>query len=330
MKRKLRGCLLVTVGIIVCLAVVLWALITQPVRSRPRPMAETMQASRVDPDRLRARVRDLTENIYPRDHRHPENLDLVAALIEEEFQRAGGRVSEQPFVVEGRNYRNVIARFGPETDERIVIGAHYDTAGEQPGADDNASAVAGLIELVYLIGRAEWPLTVEAVAYSLEEPPFFRTPDMGSAKHAARLRQDGHAVRVMICLEMIGFFNDEPGSQSYPVPLLRPFYPGRGDYIAVIGKISRGGVARRVKQAMRGATPLPVYSINAPAMVPGIDFSDHLNYWNAGYDAVMITDTAFYRNPNYHEKTDTWDTLDYDRLALVVQGVYAAVQEFAR
>ena len=129
----------------------------------------------------------------------------------------------------------------------------------------------------------------------------------------------------MVSLEMIGYFNDQADSQHYPVALLKAFYPTRGNFIAVVGKLDQIRVLRRVKAAMVGASPLPVYSISAPRSIPGVDFSDHLNYWNAGYDAVMITDTAFYRNPNYHTFEDTPDTLDYRRMAQVVQGVYAAV-----
>jgi len=131
-------------------------------------------------------------------------------------------------------------------------------------------------------------------------------------------------------LEMIGYFTDTPHSQSFPLSLFAAFYPSQGDFIAVVGKLDQISAVRRVKQAMRGASPLPVYSINAPTVVPGIDFSDHRSYWQAGYQAVMITDTAFYRNPHYHTRQDTPDTLDYRRMAMVVQGVYAAVIAFAR
>ncbi|MDH3815901.1 MAG: M28 family peptidase, partial [Acidobacteriota bacterium] len=132
-------------------------------------------------------------------------------------------------------------------------------------------------------------------------------------------------VRGMICLEMLGYFSDEPGSQSYPAPGMGLLYPSRGNFISVVGNVSSWGFTRSVKGWMAGATELPVRSINAPALVPGVDLSDHLNFWKHGWNAVMITDTAFYRNPNYHEVTDTPDTLDYGRMAHVVTGVYAAV-----
>jgi hypothetical protein len=148
---------------------------------------------------------------------------------------------------------------------------------------------------------------------------------MGSAVHARSLREQGASVRAMISLEMIGYFSDREGSQRLPSPLLKAVYPTRGDFITVVGKMDQGPLVRTVKRAMRGASTLPVYSINAPRAIPGVDFSDHANYWDAGYDAVMVTDTAFYRNPNYHAHTDTAETLDYVRMAAVVWGVYEAV-----
>ncbi|MBC8426785.1 M28 family peptidase [bacterium] len=329
MRRRLKGCLFVTLVALTVVCALAWALITQPL-FLGGGVDRGVVPPPVDPDRLRAHVRTLSEDFFPRDITHPENLDAAAGWITDELLLAGGRVHDQIYTVEGRDYRNVIARFGPADGERIVVGAHYDAFEEMPGADDNASAVAGLLELARLVGRERWPLTVELVAYSLEEPPKFRTPDMGSARHARGLRETGTEVRLMICLEMIGYFTDAPSSQSYPVSALKLIYPERGDFIAVIGKLGQGGVTRRVKSAMAAASPLPVVSMNAPASLPGVDFSDHLNYWAAGYDAVMITDTAFYRNPHYHEPTDTWGTLDYARMADVVRGVYAALRACTR
>ncbi|MGH8009051.1 MAG: M28 family peptidase, partial [Candidatus Binatia bacterium] len=283
----------------------------------------------VSPARHEAHVRMLSETLFPRDVGHPENLDRVAAYIRQEFERAQGRVAEQPYQAMGSTYRNVIALFGPDTKERVVVGAHYDTAGERPGADDNASGVAGLIELAYLMSKTSLPVCVELVAYTLEEAAF-HTAQMGSAVHATSLKQQGIPVRVMFSLEMIGYFTDAPHSQSFPLSILAAFYPAEGNFITVVGKFGQGSVVRQVKKAMRSASPLPVHSINAPRWVRGVDFSDHRSYWDVGYKALMITDTAFYRNKNYHTAQDTADTLDYQRMAMVVQGVYAAVRAFAR
>ncbi|HEY0098813.1 MAG TPA: M28 family peptidase [Pyrinomonadaceae bacterium] len=310
------------------LLLVTWFAITQPLISRGTAGGNVPP---VDAARLEAHVRVLSGTLSPRDAGHPENLDRVAAYLRKEFEQAKAiEVSEQPFESRGRTYRNVIASFGPRDKELIVVGAHYDTAGALPGADDNASGVAGLLELAYLLGRIPPAVRVELVAFTLEEPPYFRSPLMGSAIHASSLRAQGFNVRAMLSLEMIGYFSDQPESQHYPVSILKAFYPARGNFISVVGKMDQVRTMRRVKKAMLEASPLPVYSINAPRTIPGVDFSDHLNYWNEGYDALMITDTAFYRNPNYHTFTDTPDTLDYKRMAMVVQGVYAAVLALSR
>jgi hypothetical protein len=300
--------------------------VTQPLFGRARNRAPVS----VDPDRLEFHVKLLSEPLLPRDCYNPGNLDRVADYIRYEFEQAKGRVSDQPFQFSGRTYRNVVSAFGPETKERVIVGAHYDTAGPHPGADDNASGIAGLIELARLLGSSELPLKVELVAFTLEEPPFFRTELMGSAIHARALKSEGTIVRAMLSLEMIGYFSDVEGSQHFPVGMLSLFYPTRGNFISVIGKMGQASLVRRVKKAMSGASSLPVYSINAPQSVPGLDFSDHLNYWRAGYGAVMITDTAFYRNLNYHTAADTAERLDYRRMAQVVEGVYAAVKELSR
>ncbi|HEY7679592.1 MAG TPA: M28 family peptidase [Terriglobia bacterium] len=278
----------------------------------------------------------LSENFFPRDWAHPENLDRAAAYIREELERAGGALSEQPYEMEGKTYRNVIAAFGPNTAERIVVGAHYDAFAELPGADDNASGVAGLIELAHLLGRATVPLRVELVAFTLEEskapdgPGLLRGPFGGSAVHAASLKEQGVPVRIMFSLEMIGVFSDAENSQSYALPILGLLYPSRGNFVAVVGRLQEGWAVRRVKKAMRAASLLPVYSFNAPSSVAGIDRSDHYNYWKAGYPALMITDTSFNRNKNYHTAQDTADRLDYNRMAMVVRGVYRAVTDYAQ
>jgi len=320
-----------TAIVILCFLILAWYLTTQPALSG-RALTQSISP---DPARLEAHVRMLSQTLVPRDWTHPENLDRTAAYIRHEFEQAGGQVSDQPFDMENRTYRNVIAAFGPETRERIVVGAHYDAFGELSAADDNASGVAGLLELAHELGKTPLPMRVELVAFTLEEPKaagedgLFRSPFGGSAVHATSLSHEHVAVRVMFSLEMIGYFSDAEGSQGYPISLLRMFYPSRGDFVLIVGKLGQGWAARKVKKAMRAASPLPVHSINALASIEGIDYSDHYNYWKNGYDAVMITDTAFNRNRNYHTERDTFDRLDYHRMAMVVQGVYAAVLAFA-
>lgn len=318
--------MLLVVLIFIVLLIGLWFWLTQPLLTRVTPSSERV----VDPVRLEAHVRKLSVELTPRDESHLENLDRVAAYIKDEFSQTTSLVSEQPYRVQGKSYRNVIAQFGPESGERIVVGAHYDTAGPLPGADDNASGIAGLIELARLLGRQPPPTRVELVAFTLEEPPYFGTNGMGSSVHAESLRKQNVRVRAMFSLEMIGYFSDAPNSQHFPAAVLSALYPSTGNFISVVGRLGDWSLVRRTKAAMRKATPLPVYSINAPSFVPGVDFSDQKNYWRAGYNAVMITDTAFYRNHNYHTVQDTAEKLDYKRMAMVVEGVYATITELAR
>lgn len=303
-----------------------WFWLTQPLLSH----AQAHAVRTVDPARLEAHVRKLSVDLSPRDVGHPENLDRAGAYISSELMQAGGSVSEQGYRVENQSYRNLIARFGPDTPERIVVGAHYDAAGPMPGADDNASGVAGLIELARMLGAHQPSIRVELVAFSTEEPPYFGTTGMGSFVHAQSLKKENVSVRAMLSLEMIGCFSDVHGSQHFPAGILSAFYPSTGNFIGVVGRVSDGLLARRVKRAMSQAAPLPVYSVSAPSIIPGVDFSDQRNYWHNGYNALMITDTAFYRNLNYHTAHDTVEKLDYQRMAMVVEGVYAAITDLSR
>jgi Zn-dependent M28 family amino/carboxypeptidase len=314
--------LLLAAVVVIVLIAAFCAALTQPfvapLRSEPAP---------VDPDRLKSHVRALSEDHAPRSVGYPDNLDAAGDYILTQLRAAGVRPTVQPVDALGLRTRNVIARFGPDEGPLLVIGAHYDTCGElNPGADDNASGVAVLIELAGLLAKHRPARPVELVAYTLEEPPFFRSESMGSAVHAASLAADGRRVELMISLEMLGYFSDEPGSQGYPIPGLKLLYPDRANFIAVVGRFAEWRAVRRVKAAMRGAAPLDVRSINIGAWVPGVDFSDHLSYWKHGFPALMISDTAFFRYPHYHGAGDTYDRLDYARMADVARGVFAITQ----
>ena len=245
------------------------------------------------------------------------------------LERCADKVYEQTYAVNAKTHVNVVAQYGQESTEIIVIGAHYDSYHETPGADDNASGVAGLLELGNLLALSDLTFRVLLVAYDTEEPPYFATDNMGSFHHASYLKENSVSVKLMMSLEMIGYYSSEKGSQSYPHALLRLAYPSEGNFIAVIDRFNSGS-ARRVKTLMSEAIDLDVYSMNAPNKVPGIDFSDHRNYWAHGYNAVMITDTAFYRNKEYHLKGDTYERLNYDNMAQVILGVYWTIISLGR
>jgi Zn-dependent M28 family amino/carboxypeptidase len=321
MRKVLRG-MLWTVAVGGVLLLVAATAMTNPVKARPFAFGVS-----VDPSRLRFDVEALTGLPGYRCFERPDDLESAAEWVRSALEASGLPVEELPYVVGARSFKNFIARYGPAGAPILVVGAHYDVCGEQPGADDNASAVAGLLELARLLARHRPDVghRIELALWPLEEPPNYRTPAMGSAVHARSLAESEALVSGMICLEMLGYFSDRPGSQAFPVPGMGLLYPSRGNFIAVVGNGSSWRFTREVKARMAGAAQLPVRSINAPALLPGVDFSDHYNFWKQGWDAVMITDTAFYRNPNYHQVTDTPDTLDYRRMANVVTGVYAAI-----
>jgi len=236
-----------------------------------------------------------------------------------------GQTKRQSYKIDNETFHNIILTFGPESEETIIVGAHYDSYQGLPGADDNASGVAGLLELARLLSQTSLTSRVELVAYTLEEPFYYNTKKMGSYVHALSLKQANRKVRLMISLEMIGYFSDQPASQSFPLPLLDYIYPDRGNFIAIIGNLANISPVRTAKRSFLSASDLPVYSFNAPSFIPGIDFSDHRSNWEMGYPAIMITDTAFNRNKAYHKPGDTADRLDYIRMAKVVQGTYQTI-----
>jgi hypothetical protein len=273
-------------------------------------------------ENLQATVNYLTAMRPARSYVHPDSMKNAADYISRKFAEYGMAPSEQAFIAEGKPYVNIIASVGPRDGSRVIVGAHYDVCGDRPGADDNASAVAGLLEIARFAKKheSELPYRIDFVAYALEEPPFFGSASMGSYVHAKSLSENGIRVKGMICLEMIGYFTDENKSQSYPLSLLRLFYPSTGNFISIVSNFSSATLANQVAGRLK-MTSVEVRTLKAPAFITGVDFSDHRNYWKFGYDAVMITDTAFYRNPNYHEETDTIDTLDFTRMQEVVKGV---------
>ena len=249
------------------------------------------------------------------------SLNKTADYIYQTFKEFSENVYFQEFLVGGNRYKNVICSINTHLEERIIIGAHYDVAGDTPGADDNASGVAGLLELLRLLHRETLRYRIDFAAYTLEEPPFFGTKKMGSFIHAESLYKAKSKIKVMISLEMIGYFSDKEGSQQFPLPFMNLFYPEKGNFIGVVGNFFQRSITKKIRDLMRKGSDIPVYSINAPSILPGVDFSDHKNFWHFGYNAVMITDTAFYRNPNYHRKTDTIGTLDFEKMYSVIEGI---------
>jgi Zn-dependent M28 family amino/carboxypeptidase len=321
---------LVLSALILAIPLATAAWIKQPFYHEFAPMKLPMLANS---ENLKKDVTYLSVDLATRHFDEVKTLNLAADYIKNEFSKASDRTSLQSFVVNNETFSNVIVKFGPAVSasaaKPIIIGAHYDAHENTMGADDNASGVAGLLELARIFAKNPPEIPVELVAYTLEEPPNFRTDNMGSRHHADALVKGGITPQIVIVLEMIGYFTDSPKSQSYPLAPLKWLYPNTGNFIAVVGNFKGTAETKLVKSMMVASSSIPVESISAPASMTGIDFSDHASYWRHNMPAVMITDTSFYRNANYHQPRDTPDTLDYTRMADVVQGVYTVVDYLA-
>jgi len=298
----------------------LWVLVARPVFWMSSE-SDTAPTEVVNAEALKKHVEMLSVKLVPRAFENPLQLSKTADYISDVFRSYGAEPREQVYDINDAQYKNIITEFGPADGPLVVIGAHYDAAGALPGADDNASGVAGLLELGRLLMNTELSSRVMLVAFTLEEPPVYGTEFMGSAVFARSLKEANEDVELMISLEMIGYFTDEPESQGFPNPVMGLIYPTTGNYIAIIDTVFSSH-ASKLKKSMKRHINLPVHSINAPRFVPGIDFSDHRNFWSNGYPGIMVTDTAFYRNRAYHTANDVAQRLDFNKMSEVVYGVY--------
>jgi Zn-dependent M28 family amino/carboxypeptidase len=270
-------------------------------------------------------LQNLTKTGNYRTYKNIDQLNKTAEYIASVFSRYTDSVAIQKYKVDGQEYKNIICSFGTENIKRVIVGAHYDVCGNQEGADDNASGVVGLLELCRLLQGKKLNYRIDLVAYTLEEPPYFRTEYMGSYIHAKSLVNTKSVVYGMISLEMIGYFKEEKHTQSYPIGLLSFFYGNKGNYITLVKKFGSGKFTRMFCRKYKSTKYIRTKKFTGPPALPGIDFSDHLNYWKFGFSAVMITDTAFYRNKNYHRHTDTMETLDINKMSKVIDGVYSTL-----
>jgi hypothetical protein len=280
--------------------------------------------------RLERHVRALAADIGVRSGDEYAKVQRAAAYIAHELEALGFRVVSQEFSANGRTYRNLEATLGGTTlrQEVVVLGAHYDSAEEAPGADDNASGVAAVLELARLLAKTPQARTVRFVLFPNEEPPWFATSDMGSRHYTAEARARNDQIVAMLSIESIGYYDTEAGTQRYPFPL-NYAYPDVGDFIGFVSNLKSRGLLHRAISAFRAHTRFPTQGAAAPAWVPGVWWSDHWSFWKEGYPAIMISDTAPYRNPFYHTPQDTPDRLDYDRTARVVDGLTHVVRALA-
>jgi hypothetical protein len=285
-------------------------------------LTPTLHAQKSDTTLIYRHLNRITKTDTYRHFMNIPLLDETAEYILQEFTNWADTVFYQTYELNGQTYRNVIAQFKGISGQKLIVGAHYDVCGMQQGADDNASGVVGLLELARLMNLKRPKFDVELVAYTLEEPPYFRTEYMGSYVHAQSLVPTKNTILGMVSLEMIGYFSEEKKSQSYPLKWLRIFYGQKGNFITLVNKWNKGKFARKFTQSYRKCSVLPSKRFAGPKVLPGVDFSDHLNYWKFGFSALMLTDTAFYRNKHYHEQGDTMEKLNLTKMAHVIDGLY--------
>lgn len=303
-----------------------------PGRSFEGPLPPADDETRQLAGSIEGTVRHLSEKIGERHHhtyRSQKNgtgeLEDAADWLEQQFKAAGYPVERQGYTAGNppEKFCNLVAerKGGPDI---VVVGAHYDSIPPTPGADDNASGVAILLELARSLKETRH--TVRFVAFTNEEPYYFQTEEMGSLVYARKCRAANDPIVAMLSLETLGYYKDQPGSQKYPFPLGLA-YPSTGNFVGFVGNLPSRGLTHRVIESFRRQAQFPSQGAALPSSIPGVGWSDHWAFWQAGYPAVMVTDTAPFRNPNYHQTTDKADTLDFDRMARVTIGLRKVLNE---
>jgi hypothetical protein len=278
---------------------------------------------------LKADVQKLAGDIGERNVPRYPALVAAADFIEQSFAAAGFQPRRQTYQVQGKDCHNIEAEIKGASPKIILVGAHYDSVFGAPGANDNGSGVAALLALARRFVAKKCEYTLRFVAFVNEEPPYFQTERMGSLVYAKSCRQRNDPIEAMISLETIGYFSDEPNTQTYPITGLGAVYPTVGNFIGVVGNFQSRALVRKTIHLLRKDGGIPTEGTALPSIVPGVGWSDQWAFWQCGYRGIMITDTAPFRYPYYHAPTDTPDKLDYDRFALVVNGMEKVISEFA-
>jgi hypothetical protein len=330
-KRSRRLVLLPSFLISVALlAVVGWALMVRmPGASHRGPLPSFTEAERHLAAELERDVRVLAGKIGDRSSIPAQGRAIH--FIEHSLQESGLTARSHVFsfpngvdVVERCNvWTEILGSTHP--DQIVVVGAHYDSVKGCPGANDNASGVAALLAIARRLAASQPERTLRFVAFTDEEPPCFQTERMGSLAYAKACKAKGENIAAMISLETLGCYSEEEGSQTYPLPILRFAYPSRGNFVAFVGNVASSGLVREAIETFRETTAIPSEGTALPGWIPGVGWSDQWSFWQQGYPAIMVTDTAPFRYRHYHKASDTPDKLDYERLARVVEGLSRVV-----
>ena len=277
-------------------------------------------------DELRRDVEQIAGVIGDRNFYVPAQYRAATEWIEAELRKAGYEPKRQTFEVHGHPCSNIEVE-RPGSDEIVVVGAHYDSIQDCPAANDNGSGVAATLALARRFAKRETKRTLRFVLFANEEPPSFQTDDMGSLHYARRCKERDEKIVAMISLETLGYFSDEEGSQQFPAKPLKAAYGDVGNFVAFVGNVGSVSLVRRTVKTFRKHAKIPSHGLATFAAVPGVGWSDHWSFWQVGYNAIMVTDTAPYRYPHYHERSDTPDKLKYEQFALVVEALVPVVDD---
>jgi Zn-dependent M28 family amino/carboxypeptidase len=326
--KILSSAVRVAIAVVAILVLLWWFGMRMPGKnvSKAGPLSSDEIALR---EELRANVQKLAGEIGERNMWHYAQLNAAADFIEDSFSRVGLHTRRDSYQTGGQPCHNIEAEITGNRPEIIVIGAHYDSVFGSPGANDNGTGVAATLALARRFASAKPKQTLRFVAFVNEEPPYFLSGEMGSQVYARRCKERGDNISGMISLETIGYFSDAPNSQTYPSPGLGLFYPKVGNFIGFVSNVTSRALLRRVIAVFRKQAKIPSEAASLPAFVPGVSWSDQWSFWQQGYPAIMVTDTAPFRYPYYHSSNDTPDKLDYDRFTLVVSGMEKVIQELA-
>ena len=278
---------------------------------------------------LQADVQKLAGEIGERNLQHYTALGRAADFIEKSFSTAGLAPRRDSYKLGEFDCHNIEVEIRGASPKIVLVGAHYDSVLGAPGANDNGTGVAAMLALARRFAAKPQAQTLRFVAFVNEEPPYFHSAEMGSWVYAGRCKERGDQISAMVSLETIGYFSDEPHSQVYPSSALGAFYPKTGNFIGFVANVGSRSLLRRALKTFRESARLPCEGAAVPSFIPGVGWSDHWSFWEHGYPALMITDTAPFRYPHYHSATDTPDKLDYDRFTLVVSGMQKVIEELA-
>ena len=284
-----------------------------------------------DASRLYEHVHHLSVRIGSRSFYEYGRIEEAKKYLRSTLEGMGYQPELQEYEYDGRIFSNIIVSIGGirKSGETVIIGAHYDTVQGTPGADDNASAVAILLEICRSLKKDVPSRTLKLIFFVLEEPPLYNTKAMGSFIYAGAAKRRGEDIQAMLSLEMLGYFSDKKGGQSFPLPLMNLIYSTTPNFIAVVGDRRSRGLVKRIKSSMEKSSDIPVETLSTSSYVPGVALSDHNSFWKMGYPAVMITDTAFYRNPHYHGSRDTIDPLNFQKMTGVLKGLVQTARDLA-